>query len=70
MQVIQCQNCQREFVPTRDWQVHCSAKCRNDFHNRAKAEDRRNGYAKHSSVDLLGKLGVGEPPPVVGLRRI
>lgn len=29
-----CENCQREFQPSRPWQVFCKPICRNSYWNR------------------------------------
>jgi hypothetical protein len=37
---IRCGDCGELFLPTRKWQKFCSEKCRNNFHNYSRIEDK------------------------------
>lgn len=38
---IECTVCDELFIPQRYWQEFCSDKCRFTFHNKAKAQARK-----------------------------
>jgi hypothetical protein len=79
---MQCDSCHREFTQAKWNQRFCSAKCKDDFHNREKAEARRE--AEHDRVRAaeraredrlngtitLDLVAVPEPPLVLKRRKI